>query len=114
MRAVAGGLIIAALCSAPLPAQEKDRSLERIGIALTRPAPIARTVAAGERLGPRKLGILTLVEPQKRGEIIRIAFPIGELMTRGFRSVAAANQRRQQASARRQVEAALEEFRKQQ
>jgi hypothetical protein len=97
------------LCSAPLRAQERDRSLERISLALQQqpPEPITGGVVPGESAEPKTFGIFTLVPPQSRGEIIRISVPIGELVSRAFRSAAAAKQRRQEDAARREVNAAL-------
>lgn len=63
-----------------------------------------------ESAPPTKLGIFTLVPPTSRGEMVRVSIPIGELVTRAFAGVAAANQRRQEAAARRRVEEALEEL----
>jgi hypothetical protein len=112
MRARAAVILISSMCSAPLLAQERDRSVERIGLALQQPSPIVRGVAPVESTLPKKLGIFTLVPPVKRGEIIRVSIPIGELVTSAFKGVAAAHQRRQQAAARRKVEAELDALRR--
>jgi hypothetical protein len=110
MRGLAAGIVVSSVCSAPLLAQERDRSLERISLALEQPPPIMRGVGPVESASPKKLGIFTLVPPTSRGEMVRVSIPIGELVTRAFTSVAAANQRRQEEAARRKVEAALEWF----
>jgi hypothetical protein len=108
MRGLAAVILVSSVGMAPLIAQERDRSLERIGLALQQPSPIVSGVAPGA--SPRQLGIFTLVPPASRGEMIRISIPIGELVTRAFRGVAGAHQRRQEAAARGRVEAALEAF----
>jgi hypothetical protein len=110
MRGLAAAILVSSLCSSPQLAQERDRSLERISLALQQPSPIVPGVAPIEGASPRQFGILTLVPPTSRGEMIRISIPIGELVTRAFRGVAAANQRRQEAAARRRVEAELTAF----
>jgi hypothetical protein len=110
MKGLVGGLVGALMYWAPLVAQERDRSLERISLALQQPLPIVRGVGEVESTLPKTLGIFTLVQPTRPGEIVRLSVPIGELVMRAFRSVGEANQRRQEAAARRRVAAALEWF----
>jgi hypothetical protein len=114
MKALAGGLLVWVVCSAPLLAQERDRPLERIRLALQQPLPIVRGVEPVDNAVPKTLGVLTLVPPTAPGEIVRISVPIGELVSRAFKGAAATNRRRQEAAARRKVEAALEWFKEQQ
>lgn len=104
MKGLPAGLLVLLVCSPPLLAQEQDRSLERISLALQQPAPIVSPNLLLEPQSPRKLGIFTLVPPALRGEMVRVSVPIGELVTRAFKGVAAANQRRREAAARRKVE----------
>lgn len=110
MKGLAGGLLVWVVCGAPLVAQERDRSLERVSLALQQPIPVVPSVGQVESTLPKTLGILTLVPPTRPGEIVRVSVPIGELVSRAFRSVAEANQRRQESAARRRVEAALKRF----
>lgn len=114
MKGLAGGLLVTLVCCAPLVAQERDRSLERIRLSLEQPLPIVRGVGQVESALPKTLGIFTLVPPTKPGEIVRVSVPIGELVSRAFKGVAAANQRRQEAAARRKVAAALKWLEEQQ
>jgi hypothetical protein len=114
MKGLTGGLLVSLVCSPPPVAQERDGSLERISLALQQPIPIVRSVVPFQGDLPKKLGIFTLVPPTRRGEIVRVSIPIGELVSRAFRSAGAANRRRQEAVARRKVEAALESFKEQQ
>ena len=101
---------MSSVCSAPLLAQDRDRSLERIGLAMQQPPAIVGGVRAVESNLPKKFGIFTLVSPKLRGEMVRVSVPVGELVTGAFTRVAAANQRRQEDAARRKVEAALKQF----
>jgi hypothetical protein len=107
MKGLARGFLVSLVCWAPLDGQERDPSRERIRLALQQPLPSESTL-------PRSLGILTFVQPTKPGEIVRVSIPIGELVTKAYRGVAAANRRRQEAAARREVEAALKAFTEQQ
>jgi hypothetical protein len=125
MRRLAAFLVVVSALSVPLSAQERDRSLERISLALQQPpavlsgadrreAPWTSTLQSPgitifEPLpGAPKLGPFTLGTPQLRGEIIRLSLPIGEYVSRAARGIAAANRRRKEAAARRMVEADLE------
>jgi hypothetical protein len=110
MKALEGGLLLSLVCSVPLVGQERDRSLERIALALQQPHPIMRGVDPVETAVPKTLGIFTLVPPELQGEIVRVSVPIGELVSRAFRGVAAAKQRRREKAARRRVDADLKWF----
>jgi hypothetical protein len=103
-------LVVSLVGSAPLLAQERDRSLERISLALQQPTPIASDIGPLVGVSPKTLGIFTLVPPTGPGEMVRVSVPIGALVSRALQGVAAANQRRQELAARRKVEAALEWF----
>src|SRR5688572_5256957 len=114
MKGLAGGLLVSLVCWAPLVAQERDRSLERISLALQEPLPILRGSGQVESAMPKTLGVFTLVPPTGPGEIVRVSVPVGEFVSRAFKGVAAANQRRQEAVARRKVDAALQRLEEQQ
>jgi hypothetical protein len=114
MKGLAAGILVSVACSAPLLAQERDRSLDRISLALQQPLAIVRGVDPVEAAAPKTLGIFTLVPPTGQGEMVRVSVPIGELVSRAFTGAAAAQRRRQEAAARRKVEAALEWFKEQQ
>jgi hypothetical protein len=127
MRRLAAALVVVSALSHQLSAQERDRSLERIGVALRHQPPVLSGADAQEALrvstlqtlgvpifewlpGAPKLGPFTLGTTQLRGEIIRISLPIGELVSRSARALATANRRRQETAARRRVEADLKAF----
>lgn len=93
-----------------LAAQERDRSFERISLALHQPAPLVLGTTPESDTRPRTFGIFTFVTPEGRGEMVRVSVPIGELVSRAFKSAAAAKHRRQEAAARREVAAALSRF----
>jgi hypothetical protein len=109
MKGFAAGLLVLLAGSGPLLAQERDPALARISLALQQPTPIVRGVDPVEP-APRAFGIFTLLPPTGRGEIVRVSIPIGDLVSRAFKSVAAANRRRQEDAARRKVAAALDWF----
>lgn len=110
MRPLVGGLVIALVYPVSTLAQERDPSLARISLALQRPSLFVASVTSETSTAPTKFGIVTFVPPTGRGEMVRVSVPIGELISRAVKGVAAANQRRQEAAARREVETALKEF----
>ena len=96
--------------AAVLRAQEL--SLERISVALRQPAPVfgATPVRTDPPPVSRKLGPLTLVQPEMRGEFVRVSVPVGELISRAVDRIRTAAMRRQEAAARREVDVALKAF----
>jgi hypothetical protein len=110
MKALATGLVISVTCSVPLPAQERDPSLERIRLALQQSPPVVRRLDPLEGAAPRTFSIFTLVPPTGRGEMVRVSVPVGELVSRAFKSTLAANRRRQEGAARRRVAAELDQY----
>ena len=90
----------------PPVAQEQSGSLQRIRLALQQP-PAGVVVGPVESAAPKTFGIFTLLPPTGPGEMVRVSVPVGEFVSRAFKGVAAANHRRQEAAARRRVEAEL-------
>lgn len=114
MRRLVAGLAIVLVWPSFMLAQAPDWSMERISLALERPPLFTMGRPEDAPKPPPRLGIFTLVPPTGRGEIIKISVPIGALVSKALKSVSAANQRRREAAARRNVEAALEAFLEQQ
>jgi hypothetical protein len=113
MKGLGAGFALSLAFCAPLLAQERERSLERITVALQQPSPIVRGFAPLDNDLPKKLGLITVVPPVLRGEFVRVSVPVGELVTGAVRGIASARRRRQEAGARRQVEADLRLFEEQ-
>ena len=114
MKGVVGGVLVALAWWTPLVAREQSDSLERIGLALQHPLPSVRGLGPVDSGAPKTFGIFTLLEPTGPGEVIRVSVPVGEFVSRAVKGVAAANHRRQEAAARRKVEAELKRFEEQQ
>lgn len=110
MRPLAAAFVVSAALAAPAVAQPRDPAVQRLSLALQQPAPIAGGLDLGKFTPPRTFGIFTVVAPELRGEMIRVSVPVGALVSQAYRSVAAANRRRQERAARRQVEADLRRF----
>jgi hypothetical protein len=96
----------------PLALRAQEPSLEKFSIALQQPASIFGAIPLTTEPPPvrRKLGPLTLVHPEMRGEFVRVSIPVGELISRAVDRIRTAAVRRQEAAARREVEAALQAF----
>ena len=103
--------------AAPVWAQqpESPSSLQRIRASLQNPPTQSRlsTPLWGEP-GPKRIGILTVVAPQLRGEIVRVSLPVGDLLTRAVRGVSAAKHRRAERKARAEVQRVIFEIEAQQ
>ena len=98
------------LCSgmtAPAWAQQPESSSapQRVRLSLQNPSIQSTLTAPGwDQPGRTRIGILTLVPPQHRGELVRVSVPVGDLVTRAVRSVVAARQRRAERKAREEVQ----------
>jgi hypothetical protein len=88
-------------------AQDSDRSLEWITIALQQPSPFVIGPPIGAEDFPKALGPFTQVQPVLRGEIIRVSLPVGEYVTRAIGAIATANRKRKETAIRRRIEVEL-------
>jgi hypothetical protein len=113
MKALASGLLLWVAYLVPLAGQERDRSLERIAVALEQQSVI-RGIAPVETAEPRTSGVFAFVRPELPGEFVRVSVPLGELVSQVFRGISKAKQRRQEEAARRHVQADLNWFAAQQ
>ena len=59
---------------------------------------------------PRRLGILTLLPPQRDGQLIRVGVPIGDFATRAAHAVSSGRYRRAERKAGERVQRALHDF----
>jgi hypothetical protein len=107
MRRLAAALVVVFGFSLGAAAQERDRSFDRINLAIRQPPLVVPTF---EPPAPAKLGPLTFETPVLRGEFIRLSLPAGEYVSRVAREISAANRRRQESAARRRVQADLKAF----
>jgi hypothetical protein len=110
MKAFAGGLLLWVAYLVPLIGQERDRSLERITVALEQPQFLLRGIDTAPTHEPRTFGIFTVLRPELLGEFVRVSVPVGELVSRALRDISEAKQRHQQDAARRRVAADLKWF----
>jgi hypothetical protein len=97
-------------------AQRSPASVERIRIAMESPQP-PLSIGGVPLLGPTKpdethWGILTLVPPDRPGQMMNVRVPVGDLVSRAAHSVAAAQHHRAEKAAHAEVVKALEEFEK--
>ena len=59
---------------------------------------------------PTRLGMFTLAPPQKDGEVIRVAIPVGDVVSRTARAISDANHRRAERKADERVRKDLDQF----
>jgi hypothetical protein len=108
MRSTLGWSMIAAFVLAtPAAAQQPTSpvSIDAIRAALQRSAPplVISSAAPPPEVHLTRLGVLTLVPPDRNGEMVKVAIPIGELTTRAVRAVSNAQRRRAERAAERRV-----------
>ena len=76
----------------------------------TQPKLIIRSEELFPLTRPTRLGILTLVQPQTNGEVIRVSIPIGELASRAAHAVSEASRRRAERKINQHIARELQEF----
>jgi hypothetical protein len=113
--AVAVGAMTAA--AMPAAAQQSDTaapapiaSAERVRRGLEQPRHLAlgdSLIALAPDMPPHRLGALTFEPPDAAGQVIAVRVPVGDLLSRSARSIAAARHRRAERAARDQVRKAL-------
>lgn len=59
---------------------------------------------------PTRLGMFTVVPPQRNGEVFRLSVPVGELLSQATRAISDANHRRAERQADERVRKDLERF----
>src|SRR5262249_5862325 len=88
-------------------------SLESIIAALqqsSQPTLLIRSVNLAVDTPPTRLGIVTLVPPDTRSEVINISIPVGELITRAAQAVSDARHRHAERKAGERVMRRLQDF----
>src|SRR5262245_45475928 len=106
--------VIASLAGAELAASERQepsgRAPERVS--LVAPEPLRLTIPTWiEPTTPRRFGIVTFTQPERRGEIVQVSVPIGDLTMRAAHSIGQAQHRRAEQKARKEVEHAIKDLR---
>jgi hypothetical protein len=108
MRSTLGWSMVGAFVLAtPAAAQQSASSVSidaiRAGLQRSAPSLVIRSAAPPLEVHPTHLGVLTLVPPDRNGEMVKIAIPIGELTTRALRAGSNARRRRAERAAERRV-----------
>ena len=69
--------------------------------------PLRLTIPTWIEPTPKRFGMVTLTQPERRGEVVRLSVPIGELTMRAAHAIGRAQQHRAEQKARREVEQAI-------
>jgi hypothetical protein len=94
-------------------AQQADSSAlnERLRLALQNlPTQPALSIPRWIPPDSRQLGILTLMPPDRPGEIVRMSLPVGEFVTRGVRAWSSARHSRAERKAQENVQRVVRDF----
>ena len=104
---------ISVLCATAVQAQEADSSAStrraRLGLQTQATGP---TFTSPLWLPPdrQQFGLLTLIPPDRAGEVARFSLPVGELAARGIRALSEAQRRRAERKSREHVRRVLQDF----
>ena len=74
------------------------------------PRPLRLTIPLWIEPPPKRIGVLTVVPPERRGEIIQLSMPVGDLAMRAVNAVGQLQHRRAEQKARKDVVQALKDF----
>jgi hypothetical protein len=104
------GLMRTSVLGQEQPNSMASESLERIHAALARPQLVttgAPSLFDGTKPDERHFGGLTFLPPDTAGEFVRVRVPVGAIVSRAARSVAASQHHRAETSAHDDVVRAL-------
>jgi len=101
--------VVASLAGVALRASEtanqSDQTRERLSVSAQE--PLRLTIPPWIEPTPKRFGVLTIKQPERRGEIVQVSVPIGDLTMRATRAIGQAQHRRAEQKARKEVEQAI-------
>ena len=112
---VGASLVMVLFLVASVRAQQANSStsVERVRLALEnspQPRFTSPTLLPWIAPGPTRLGILTLLPPQRNGQFVSFVVPVGDLLMRAVHTVPAAQHRRAETRAHEEVRRAFQDF----
>lgn len=105
-------IILALLAGADVRADQSSQETEKLRLAIQQ--PLRLNLPPWVNATSKRLGIVTVAPPEKRGEMVRVAIPVGELTMRVANAVSNAQYRRAERQAREEVRQAIKDFQAQQ
>jgi hypothetical protein len=87
---------------------QSNQTPEQLTVAAQR--PLRLTIPVWVEPPPKRIGVFTVVPPERRGEMIQLSTPLGDLTMRAVRAVGQTQYRRAEQKARKEVSQALEDF----
>jgi hypothetical protein len=104
--------VVIVLASVPLHADQRaapsNPTPEQLAVATQQ--PLRLTIPLWTEPPPKRLGVLTIVPPEHRGEVIQMSLPVGDLTMRAARAIGQTQHRRAEQKARTDVAQALKDF----
>jgi hypothetical protein len=114
LASVSAVVVVSLVTSVGAQQANSPASVERVRLALEtlqqQPGLISPTLPPWTAPAPTRLGILTIVPPQKNGEIVRLIVPVGDLVARAVHAVSSAQYRRAEKKAHQEVLRTLQSF----
>jgi hypothetical protein len=104
--------VVVFMASVNLRADERQTqsTLPPEPLTVAAPQPLRLTIPLWTDPPPKRIGVLTVVPPDRRGEMIQMSLPIGDLTMRAARTVGQAQRRRAEEKARKEVAHAITDF----
>ena len=87
------------------PTNQSGQTPERLGVSAQQ--PLRLTTPLWIEPTPKRFGILTIKQPERRGEIVQVSVPIGDLTMRAAHALGQAQRRQAEQKARKEVEQAI-------
>jgi hypothetical protein len=104
--------IVAALAGVELRANQRPNQSgqkpEQLTVAVQ--SPLRLTLPTWIEPTPKRFGVFTLLPSERRGEIVHVSMPIGELAMRAAHKIGQTQHRRAEQKARKEVQQAMKDF----
>ena len=112
LRLISWMAAVASLAGAELGANQltnqSGQTPERVSVSAQE--PLRLTVPPWIEPTPKRFGVLTITQPERRGEIVQVSVPIGDLTIRAAHAIGQAQHRRAERKARKEVEQAIKDL----
>src|SRR5262245_35787783 len=104
--------VVLAVASVNLHADQRPTQSNPVPEQLTvaAPQPLRITIPLWIEPPPKRIGVLTIVPPDRRGEVIQMSLPVGDLTMRAARAIGQTRQHRAEQQARREVAQAIKDL----
>jgi len=107
---MATAAVIALTATSARAAEQQPPPREATAAVHRQPKLVIKTDDLFPLTRPTRLGLFTVVPPQTNGEVVRVAVPVGELVSKAARAISEAHHRRAERQADERVRNDLAKF----